>query len=73
MMLSVPGMGARTAVELLTNVQNISSSACIQTEGCIAGWTILRFELFDVLVEAGFMRDMSTRELEDPLATQRVF
>jgi hypothetical protein len=67
------GMGARTTVEFLTNIQHIASSTGVQAQWCIARRAVLRLELLDVLVEAGLVGHMAARELQYPLATKSVF
>ena len=67
------GMGARTTVEFLTNVQHIASSARVQAQWRIARRAVLRLELLDILVEAGLVGHMAARELQDPLATKSMF
>ena len=56
----------------LTKIENVASSAGVQPQRCVAGGAVLRIELLDVLVEAGLVRDMAARELQDALAAQGV-
>jgi hypothetical protein len=67
------GMGTRTTVESLTNIQHIPTSACIEAQWRMARRAILRFELFDVLVETRFMGYVAAGELKNPLAAKCVF
>lgn len=67
------GMGARTIVEVLTNIQHIPASARIQAQWRVTCWTVLRFELLDVLVKTGFVRDVPAGELKDSLAPKSMF
>jgi len=67
------GMGGRTTVEFLTNIQHIASSACVQAQWRIARRAVLRLELLDILIEASFVGHMAARELQYPLATKSVF
>lgn len=64
--------GWKRRLDTRTKVQG-ASSACIQTEGCFAGRAFLTLKLLDVLVEASLVSDVTARQLQDTLATERVF
>lgn len=61
-----------TPMAALTQVKHIASAASVQSQGRVARRAVLRLEFADVLVEAGLVRHMPTRELQDTLSTQRV-
>lgn len=64
---SNPGMG------VLTNIQDITPTTCVQMQRGIACRAILRFELSNKLVETGLVGYVGTRELQYPLAAEGVF
>lgn len=57
--------GVRTKVD-------VSASGRVEAKGGVARRTLLNFEFLDVLVEAGFVRDVAARQLHDALAAERV-
>jgi hypothetical protein len=66
-------MGTRATIEGLTNIQYVSSPTRVQAQWRIAGRAILRLKLLDIFVEAGFVGDMATGELQDALSTEGMF
>lgn len=48
---------------------DIASSAGIKAQRCVACWALLGFEFTNVLVEAGFVRHMTTRQLQYTFAS----
>lgn len=56
----------------LTNIQYVAPPTCVEMQRGVACRAVLGLDLSDELVEAGLVRDVSARELQDPLAAERV-
>jgi len=54
-----------------TKIQNVSSTAGIQTQRRITFWAVLRIHFLDVLVEAGLVRYVSAGKLQYTFPTKR--
>lgn len=59
-------------MSLHTEIENAPATECVQAQGGVACWAVLRLcvRLFDIFVEASLVGDVAAGELEDPLAAQ---
>jgi hypothetical protein len=56
-----------------TEVQDVAPPTGVEAQWGVALGTVLGFDLLDVFVEAGLVRDVAAGKLQDALAAQRVF
>ena len=59
-----------TRFKKLTEIENVPPSEGVQAQRRLARRAVLRIGVPDVFIEAGFMSDMTTRELQHPLSSQ---
>ena len=56
-----------------TDIQDISPTAGVQSQGRIAGGAVLALEFPNIFIEASLMGHMGAGELKDPLSAQSMF